>query len=143
MSMKVENIMTREVEVVSPGDTIQTAARRMDELNVGALPVCDGERLVGMITDRDITVRATAAGLAPGETKVSDAMTADVQWCYADEDVDELIKKMGDVQIRRIPVVDADKRVVGIISLGDLADDRISGAEKTLRRISTPAEPDR
>lgn len=141
--MKIENVMTRDVKVVTPDASIQQAAQLMDQLNVGALPVCNGDRLLGMITDRDITIRATAAGLTPADTKVADAMTGDVHWCYADDDVDALIRTMGDVQIRRIPVVDEDKRLVGIVSLGDLADDRISGAEKTLRRISTPAEPDR
>lgn len=140
--MKIENVMTRDVQVVSPKAPIQEAARLMDELNVGALPVCDGDTLVGMVTDRDITVRVTAAGLGP-DTKVAQAMTADVRWCYADDDLEELTRTMGDLQIRRIPVVDANRKLVGIVSLGDLADDRVSGAEKTLRRISTPAEPDR
>lgn len=141
--MKIQDLMTRDVAVVSPETTLQKAAQLMDELNVGVLPVCEGSKLLGMITDRDITVRATAAGLAPGQTKVSEAMTSDVRFCYADEDVDEVVRTMGDVQIRRVPVVDQDKRLVGIVSLGDLADDRISGAGRTLRRISTPAEPDR
>lgn len=141
--MKIDAIMTRDVQVVSPESSIQEAARLMDALNVGSLPVCEGDKLLGMITDRDITVRATAAGLDPVGTKVADAITADVRWCYADDDVDELVRTMGDVQIRRMPVVDERRRLVGIVSLGDLADDRITGAERTLRRISTPAEPDR
>jgi CBS domain-containing protein len=141
-AMKIEDVMTRDVSVVAPDATIQKAAQMMDELNIGAIPVCDGRKLLGMITDRDITVRATAAGASP-DTRVADAMTADIRWCFAEDDVEEVIETMGDVQIRRVPVVDGNKSLVGIVSLGDLADDRISGAGRTLRRISSPAEPDR
>ena len=110
--MKIAEIMTRNVRVVGPDRTIQEAARLMDEMNVGSLPVCDGRRLRGVVTDRDITVRATAAGLPPTTT-------------------------------RRLPVVDRDKHLVGIVALGDLATDREGDASRALHRISTPSEPDR
>jgi len=141
--MKIESVMTRDVKVVPPDASIQMAAQLMDQLNVGALPVCNGDRLIGMITDRDITIRATAAGLAPADTRVEDAMSGDVHWCYAGDEVDELVRTMGDVQIRRVPVVDDDKRLVGIVSLGDRAEARVDGAERALRRLPAPAEPSR
>jgi CBS domain-containing protein len=141
--MKIADIMTRNVRVVSPDRTIQEAARLMDEMNVGALPVCDGRRLRGVITDRDITVRATAAGLAPDTTRVRDVMSDNVWWCFDDDDVSHIVELMSDHQIRRLPVVDHDKHLVGIVALGDLATDREADASRALHRISTPSEPDR
>jgi len=141
--MKVAEIMTRNVRVVSPDRTIQEAARLMDEMNVGVLPVCDGRRLRGMITDRDITVRATAAGLAPDTTRVRDVMSDNVWWCFDDDDVNHIVQLMSDHQIRRLPVVDHDKHLVGIVALGDLATDSEGDATRALHRISTPSEPDR
>ncbi|MCC2652354.1 MAG: hypothetical protein K0Q60_2517, partial [Microvirga sp.] len=141
--MKVAEIMTRNVRVVSPDRTIQEAARLMDEMNVGVLPVCDGRRLRGMITDRDITVRATAAGLAPDTTRVRDVMSDNVWWCFDDDDVNHIVQLMSDHQIRRLPVVDHDKHLVGIVALGDLATDVQGEATRALHRISTPSEPDR
>jgi CBS domain-containing protein len=144
--MQLKDVMTRNVEVIQPRASIADAARRMDELNVGPLPVCDGERLVGMVTDRDITVRATSAGKDPRTTPVSEAMSQDVLYCYEDQDVRDAAKLMADQQIRRVPVVTRDdKRLVGIVSLGDIAsetrDDRMSG--DTLERVSEPSQPDR
>jgi CBS domain-containing protein len=141
--MRIADVMTRDVRVVQPDRTVREAARLMDELNVGALPVCDGRRLIGMITDRDITVRAVAAGLSPGETAVEEVMSADVSWCFDDDDVDDVVETMSRRQIRRIPVVDRAKRLVGIVALGDLATDQEEDAGRALRRISTPSEPDR
>ncbi|MFD2368179.1 CBS domain-containing protein [Pseudoduganella sp. GCM10020061] len=142
---KVSEVMTRDVRTITPQDTVRHAAQMMDELNVGAIPVCDGDRLVGMITDRDITVRSVAAGQAPDQTRVSDVMSTDVRTVFADQSIDEALGKMGDVQIRRVPVIDEQsKRMVGIVSLGDLATrgpDR--GVEQTLENISAPSEPDR
>jgi len=135
--------MTRNVRVVSPDKTIQEAARLMDEMNVGVLPVCDGRRLRGMITDRDITTRATAAGLAPDTTRVRDVMSDNVWWCFDDDDVGHIVQLMSDHQIRRLPVVDHDKHLVGIVALGDLATDDEQDASRVLRRVSTPSEPDR
>jgi CBS domain-containing protein len=141
--MKVAEIMTRNVRVVSPDKTIQEAARLMDEMNVGVLPVCDGRRLRGMVTDRDITVRATAAGLPPDTTRVRDIMSDNVWWCFDDDDVNHIVQLMSDHQIRRLPVVDHDKHLVGIVALGDLATDVEGEATRALHRISTPSEPDR
>jgi CBS domain-containing protein len=144
--MKLKDVMTRNVEVIRPDAPIAEAAKRMDELNVGPLPVCDGERLVGMLTDRDITVRATSAGRDPKTTTVREAMTQDVVYCYEDQDVREAAKIMSDKQIRRMPVISRDdKRLVGIVSLGDIAidarDDKMTG--ETLEKVSEPAKPDR
>lgn len=143
--MKISDIMTRDVQVVRPDETIRRAAQLMDELNVGSLPVCDGHRLVGMLTDRDITVRATSAGLTPDQCKVSEVMTADPRYCYEDDPVAEVTRMMGGQQIRRVPVVDRNDRLSGIVSLGDLAtdakNDRAVG--DALERISAPSEPDR
>ena len=141
--MKIAEIMTRNVRVVGPDRTIQEAARLMDEMNVGSLPVCDGRRLRGVVTDRDITVRATAAGLPPTTTRVQDIMSDNVWWCFDDDDVDHIVELMSDHQIRRLPVVDRDKHLVGIVALGDLATDREGDASRALHRISTPSEPDR
>jgi len=102
----IQDVMTRDVQSISPQETVQRAAQMMDELNVGSIPVLDGHRLVGMITDRDITVRSTAAGQAPSQTRVGDVMSTDVRTCAPNQTVDEVLGQMGDVQIRRVPVVD-------------------------------------
>src|SRR5437016_12369424 len=119
--MKVSEAMTRDVRVQNPNDTIRDAWRIMGEINAGSLPVGENDRLVGVITDRDIAVRAVAEGKAP-TTKVRDIMSAEVLYCFDDQDLDDVAKNMGDVKVRRLPVVNRDKRLVGIISLGDLAD---------------------
>ena len=118
--MKIEDVMTHDVAVVSPDETIQQAARLMDELDIGAVPVADNERLVGMLTDRDIVVRAVADGLGP-DTQVGNVMTPDVKYCFCDQEVAEVSDNMADIQIRRLPMVDRGKRLVGIIALGDIA----------------------
>jgi CBS domain-containing protein len=143
--MKISEVMTRNPEVVRPDATVQEAARKMDALNVGALPVCDGDRLIGMITDRDITVRATSAGEAPDRFRVKDAMSANVDYCYADDSVGDAAEKMQDRQIRRLPIVDRDQRLVGIVALGDLATDvnKPKTVASTLEKISEPSTPDR
>lgn len=143
--MKLRDVMTRDVEVVHPNSTIREAAEKMKDLDVGPMPVCDGQRLVGMLTDRDITVRATAAGQDPARTAVREVMTTDVVYCFEDQDVKEGERLMQDKQIRRLLVLDRDKRLVGIVSLGDLAVDADDPkrAGKTLERISEPAKPDR
>jgi CBS domain-containing protein len=143
--MQLKEVMTRDVEVIHPNASLAEAADKMGALDVGPLPVCDGYRLVGMITDRDIAVRATAAGRDPKTTRVRDAMTEDVVYGFEDQDVREAARIMEEKQIRRLVVLDRDKRLVGIVSLGDLAtdagDDRLSG--EVLERVSEPAEPDR
>ena len=141
--MRAGEFMTRDVVTVRPDATVREAACLMDDLNVGALPVCDGRRLVGIITDRDITVRATADGMRPDATPVRMVMTGDVCWCSEDDSIEEIEREMARRQIRRLPVVDGHKRLVGMLTLGDLAADRARGTEETLRSISLPAEPDR
>jgi CBS domain-containing protein len=125
--MKIREVMTPEVEVIKPGDTLHTAAKMMADLDAGVLPVGENDKLVGMITDRDITVRAVAEGRDPDKTAVRDAMTAAVRYCFEDEDSEEVAHKMGQWQVRRLPVLNHDKRLVGIVSLGDLV---IGGAEE-------------
>jgi CBS domain-containing protein len=144
--MRVSEVMTRGVECIRPTQTIAQAAERMRELNVGSLPVCgDNDRLVGMITDRDITVRATAGACDPHATYVSDVMTPTVIYCFEDQDVREAARLMEENQIRRLVVLTDDKRLVGIVSLGDLAvktgDDELSG--EALEQVSEPAMPQR
>lgn len=140
----ISEIMTRDVRTVSPQENIRRAAQIMDELNVGAIPVCDGDRLIGMVTDRDITVRATAAGESPENTMVRDVMSVSVKTCFEDQPVDEVMEQMRDVQIRRVPVIDHEtKNLIGIVSLGDVATKHSAEVDRTLEKISTPAEPDR
>jgi CBS domain-containing protein len=141
--MRIAEVMTSHVAVLRPQDSIRRAAQVMDEMNIGSMPVCDGARLVGMITDRDITTRAVAAGLDPENTKVLDAMSEDVRWCWADDDVEQVSEVMGEAQIRRIPVIDGNKKLVGMVSLGDLSTKHAPGAAETLEEVSTPAAPDR
>jgi CBS domain-containing protein len=141
--MNVSEVMTRAVQTVRPDDSLMDAAARMEELDVGMLPVCDGERLVGMLTDRDITMRSTAAGTSPGTARVQQAMTADVVYCFEDQDVSEATRLMQDKQIRRLAVLDRNKRLVGVVSLGDLATKQDNQAQKaqTLETISQPTRP--
>lgn len=139
----ISEVMTREVTVVSPQDNIQRAAQLMRDMNVGALPVCDGQKLQGMITDRDITIRATAGGQSPDQVRVQEVMTDDVLWCYEDQTVGEVLQHMGDSQIRRIPVVTRDKELVGMVSLGDIATRHGADTDETLEEISMPSEPGR
>jgi CBS domain-containing protein len=135
---KISEVMTTDVKVVRPDDTVQNAARMMADMDVGAIPVCDGNRLQGMVTDRDITVRATAEGHG-GNTPVRDVMTSDVVWCSAEDDSQEVLNRMADAQIRRIPVIDQDRNLVGIVALGDLAIEDEENIDEALRDISMPA----
>ncbi|MDF2973951.1 MAG: inosine-5-monophosphate dehydrogenase [Microvirga sp.] len=118
--MKVSEVMTRDVQLIEPIQTIREAAKLMAELDAGIMPVREGDRLVGMITDRDIAVRAVAQGRGP-DTSVREVMTDDVKYCYEDDDTDDVARNMADIQVRRLPVLTRDKRLVGIISLGDMA----------------------
>jgi CBS domain-containing protein/uncharacterized protein (DUF2267 family) len=141
-NMPISEVMTRDVEVVSPDDTLQDAAELMRTLNVGPIPVCDGEKLVGIITDRDIVVRAVAQGMDPTDTRVSQAMTDQVECVFADEDIEVAVWKMREEQIRRILVVDHDNKLVGIVSLGDIATALgEQEAGETLEAISEPSQP--
>lgn len=144
--MQVREAMTRGVECTRPGDSIASAAQRMQDLDVGALPVCGvNDRLVGMITDRDITIRATAGCCDPSQTHVEEIMTPHIVYCFEDQDVREAARLMEENQIRRLVVLNRDKRLTGIMSLGDLAvktrDDELSG--EALELVSEPAAPKR
>ena len=143
--MQLKDIMTRDVEVIRPDATLQEAAQKMKGLDVGPLPVCDGERLVGMLTDRDITVRATAEGRDPKTTEVREVMTCEVLYAFEDQGVTEAARLMEEHQIRRLVVLNRDKRLVGIVSLGDVAvhtdNERLAG--EVVERVSEPAEPQR
>lgn len=141
--MQIAEIMTPNPWFVQPSDTLQAAAQAMDELNVGVLPVCEDDQLIGMLTDRDIVVRSIAAGQDPRTTTVADAMTAMVRSVRKDASVLEAIRIMKEYQLRRVPVLDADDRLAGILSLGDLADAGTPEAGDALEAISTPAAPDR
>ena len=118
--MKISEVMTRKVRVIDPEMSLRDAARLMADLDAGVLPVGDNDRLVGVLTDRDIAIRAVAAGKSP-DAKVSEAMSNEVKYCYEDEDVDHVARNMGDLQVRRLPVMNREKRLVGIVTLGDIA----------------------
>lgn len=134
----IAEVMTTDVEVVRPEDTLRDAARAMADLDVGSLPVCDGQRMLGMVTDRDITIRGVAEGKGP-DTPVRDVMTDDVVWCTDTDSVEEVLQQMSDAQVRRIPVVDKDRQLVGIVALGDIALEEDDNVDETLRDISMPA----
>jgi len=118
--MRVNEAMSPDVKLASPDQTIQDAARTMAEIDAGILPVAQGDRLVGMITDRDIAVRAVARGLPPS-TPISEVMSREVLYCFDDDEIETVAENMSDIQVRRLPVVNRDKRLVGILSLADIA----------------------
>jgi CBS domain-containing protein len=142
----VADVMTRGVRSMTPQDTVVLAAQAMDELNVGVIPVCEGEKLVGMVTDRDIVVRGVAQQADTKTMKLADVMSTNVRCAKEDEDVDDVLTQMAQTQIRRMPVVDRQERLVGIITIGDIAskdpDDELDVAT-SLGDISEPAQPDR
>lgn len=134
--MRISEIMSRDVKVARPQDTIQSVARQMADIDAGVIPICDGQTLQGMVTDRDIVVRAVCEGRS-FETPISEVMTADVEYCYDDDDVKDAAARMAKLQVRRLPVLDRDKRLVGIVALGDIAregKDKTTG--ETLEQIS-------
>lgn len=118
--MQIKDAMTRDVRTIAPDISLREAARTMGEIDAGLLPVAEADRLVGVLTDRDIAVRAIAAGLGP-DARVREAMSDQVRYCFDDQDSDEVCRNMGEQQVRRLPVVDRNKRLVGIVSLADLA----------------------
>ena len=142
----VADVMTRGVRTMSPQDSVVLAAQAMDELNVGVIPVCEGEKLVGMVTDRDIVIRGVAQDADTKTMKLADVMSTNVRCATADEDVDDILSEMAEAQIRRMPVVDDQQRLVGIVTLGDIAVksvDEEMDVGSSLSGISEPAEPDR
>ena len=136
--MRVSEAMTREVRIATPGQSIRDVAKIMAEIDAGAMPVGDNDRLVGMITDRDIAIRGVAQGKGP-DTPVRDVMsTEQVLYCYEDEELDHVAKNMGSEQVRRLPVVNRDKRLVGIVSLGDVAQTEARSASKAVKGVTKP-----
>lgn len=118
--MKIKDCMSSDVQIAQPDDTLEGAAQAMADIDVGFLPVRNDDRLVGVITDRDITIRGIARGLGP-EALVRDVMSREVMYCFDDEAIEDVLENMGDIQVRRLPVLNRDRRLVGIVSLGDLA----------------------
>ncbi len=138
--MKISACMTRDVRIADPAETLQEAARAMAELDAGFLPVGEGDRLIGVITDRDIVIRGVANGRA-SDTTVREVMSPDVRYCYADDSCVDILYNMADLQVRRLPVVDRDKRLVGIVSITDLATNGESSlAGEALTQIARPSE---
>src|SRR3954462_12879993 len=138
VAMKVSEAMTRDVRVASPEETIRQAAKMMASLDAGVLPVGEDDHLIGMITDRDIAIRGIAQGKGP-KTKGREVMTKDVKYCFDDQEVEEVTRNMANIQVRRLPVINHDKRLVGILSLSDIATshEAIEAAE-ALSGISQP-----
>ena len=139
--MKVSEVMTRDIETVRPDQQARDAARFMLHADAGSIPVTDGERLIGIITDRDIAVRGVALGYGP-ETLVSELMTSGVVSAHADEPIEEAARKMGEAQVRRLPVIDQDEQLCGIVSLGDLSREADSDcASEAMEGGSQPGGP--
>jgi CBS domain-containing protein len=138
--MKLSEIMTREVVIIQPDDSLQSAAKKMKDRNIGFLPVCDGEDLLGVLSDRDITIRALGDGIDVNVMLSRDLMTTPAIYGFEDQDVSEAAKIMAENQIRRLVVVSRDdKRVVGVISLGDLARNGITDlSAEVLQKVSEP-----
>jgi CBS domain-containing protein len=134
----IADIMTRSIATVQRDETLQAAARRMHEMDVGSLPVLDGKAVAGIVTDRDIAVRGVAEGMIPQESLVADVMTEEVCFCRADDSVEQVMEEMGDLQVRRLPVLDANNEIVGIVALADIATRQSTHTDETLREISTP-----
>ena len=135
---RIAEIMTRGVAVAQRDETLQAVAQRMRDMDVGALPVVDGKAIAGMVTDRDITIRGVAAGMIPQESLVSDVMTDDVRWCRDTDTVETVLAEMGEAQVRRLAVLDANNEIVGIVALADLATLHSTHTDDALREISTP-----
>lgn len=136
--MQISECMTQDVRIVSPQDTLRRAAEIMAEVDAGSLPVGDNDRLVGMITDRDIAIRGVGMG-RDGQASVGEVMTREIKYCFADEETDEVLENMADLQLRRLPVLSRDKRLVGIISLGDLAQEEAKRTGRALGDIVQPS----
>lgn len=136
--MDISQVMTKNVLIGSPDDTLQKAAQMMEKCDFGILPIEENNQLVGMLSDRDITIRAVAKGLDPNKHHVREIMTRDVQYIYQDDSVEGAAQMMSDLQVRRLPVVDSYEHLVGIVSLGDLAISGDDAAGEALESISQP-----
>jgi CBS domain-containing protein len=138
--MKLKDVMTTQVEVVRPDASIQEAAEKMRSLDVGALPVCDGQQLKGMVTDRDITVRATAQGRDPKATPVREVLSPELAYAFEDQDLEDAQRLMQEKQIRRLPILSRDKQLVGIVALADVvAEAGKKDAARTVQAVSKPS----
>lgn len=141
--MNLNDIMTREIKTIGPDSTLTEAAKLMDELNVGDIPVCEGDNLIGIITDRDMVIRSISAGQDPNSTKVRDAMTSPVVSCREDASMDEAAKLMKQHQIRRLPILNEQGKIIGVVSLGDIVVE--SGNKElggdVLKKVSEPVKP--
>ena len=136
--MRVSEAMTREVRVATPGQSIRDVARIMAEIDAGSMPVGENDKLVGMITDRDIAIRGVAEGKGP-DTPVREVMSTDqVLYCFEDDEIDKVAKNMADEQVRRLPVVNKDKRLVGIVSLGNIVQREAKAASKAVKGVTKP-----
>lgn len=138
--MRVSEAMSRGVRLANPGQTICDVAKVMAEIDAGVMPVSDNDRLVGMITDRDIAIRAIAAGKGP-DTPVREVMSQEVKYCFDDEELEDVARNMGDIRVRRLPVVNREKRLVGILSLGDVALTEEEAAGEAVSGVSQPGGP--
>lgn len=136
--MKISECMTRDVRIATPDESLQTAAHAMGEIDAGFLPVAQDDRLIGIITDRDIAVRGIGQGRPP-DAKVREVMSNEVKYCFDDDEVDAVLDNMGEIQVRRLPVVDRAKHLVGIVSLSDLAAGEATHAGEALCDISRPS----
>lgn len=119
--MQISEIMSRDLVIVSPSDSLQMVAQKMAEIDSGIMPVGEKDRLVGIVTDRDIVLRAVAKGKTPGKSTARDVMSPDIKYCYEDETLEDAARNMSTLQVKRLPVLNREKRLVGIVSLGDLA----------------------
>lgn len=137
--MKIGDCMTQDVQVAEIDHTLQSAAQTMGEIDAGFLPVTDGERLVGIVTDRDIAIRGVAAGV-PASASIREVMSGEVHYCYQDDEVDKVLNNLGQNQLRRLPVVDTDKRLVGVVSITDLAAESAGRAGEALSEIAQPSD---
>jgi CBS domain-containing protein len=138
--MQVQQVMTRGVQLIDPDTPIREAACKMRDQDIGALPVGENDRLVGMVTDRDIVLRAVAEGQSPDKTSVREVMSKGILYCFEDVEVDEAAKSMADNQVRRLPVLNRDKRLVGVVALADLSLEAEPAAHTALKGVSIPSD---
>lgn len=141
--MQVQEIMTAPVQIADPNMTIRDAARRMRADNVGALLVGESDRLIGVVTDRDIVVRAVAEEQSAGNTTVREVMSKGVCYCFEDQDTEDAAEVMAKHQVRRLPVLNRDKRLVGVVALADLGRSAEGAAQNALKGISEPTDKER
>jgi CBS domain-containing protein len=138
-SMKIRDIMTTDPELIDPNSSIRDAARRMKNEDIGALPIGENDRLIGMVTDRDIAVRAVAEDRDPSTTTVRDVMSEKIYYCFEDDDIEDAARCMAENRVRRLPILNRDKRLTGIVSLGDIAQTGEECEKTALEGVSEPS----